>query len=146
MAQVAGYQAGFSVDEGVGDARPWDAWAMKRMTINNTETLDQLQKPVTERSTPVTDIRPAPGMRVVGIDTTVSVDITAVSRESDGPAPHRRAVHGADDHRRDWRSTLRAGRHPRRQTRLPRRLDEGDRPAGRAYYASWGIETGDKPH
>ena len=143
MMQAAGYKAGFSVDEGVADARPWDAFQMSRFTITSAETADSFKRRLLSGPLPVGNIQPAPGSRIVGINTTVTVDITDVPSDV-------------------TKITLRSGpsmRHMQIVTRNGRRYAEaaihggktgfraismtGTGSDGRKYYASWGIEIGD---
>jgi peptidoglycan/xylan/chitin deacetylase (PgdA/CDA1 family) len=144
LAQAVGYKAGFTVDEGVSDARPWDAFGMKRFTISNLETADSFRRRLLSGILPVTDIQPPPGSRSAGVDTTVSVNITGVPatitgmRLAGGPAtrPMQVVRRGAQKYAEILIHGGRTGFHAISM--------RGTGPDGRAYYASWGIETGDK--
>jgi peptidoglycan/xylan/chitin deacetylase (PgdA/CDA1 family) len=145
LAQAAGYKAAFSVDEGVADARPWDAYQMKRFTIGSGETPASFRLRLLSGPLPVSDIRPAPGTRVVGSNTTVTVDVTDVPADMTGlrltggsTLRHRRVVQRAG--RKYYEAVIQGGKIGFRALTL-----RAKGPDGRMYYASWGIEIGDKP-
>ena len=144
LAQAVGYKAGFSVDEGVADARQWDAFQMKRFTIENIDTAETFRQRLLSGLLPVTDIQPAPGSRSVGVDTTVSVNISAVPstitglRLAGGPKtrPMQVVQRGGQRYAEIFVHGGRVGFHAIGM--------KGTGPDGRMYFASWGIETGDK--
>lgn len=143
MVQAAGYKAGFSVDEAVADARAWDAFQMKRFTITRAETADSFRRRLLSGPLPVSDIEPSPGTRVVGVNTTVTVDITDVPANitgitlRGGPSMRRMQI-VARDGRKYAVGVIRGGKTGFRAISMT-----ASGPDGRKYYASWGIETGD---
>ena len=144
LARAVGYSAGFSVDEGVSDARPWDAFQMKRFTITSAETADSFRRRLLSGPLPVTDIQPAPGSRSVGTDTKVSVNIADVPSSiggvhlSGGPAMKKMQIVTRDG-KKYVEAVIHGGRVGFHAISVT-----GTDASGRAYYASWGIETGDK--
>jgi peptidoglycan/xylan/chitin deacetylase (PgdA/CDA1 family) len=144
MAQRAAYKLGFTVDEGIADARPWDAFQIKRFTISNVETTESFRRRLLSGALPVRDIHPAPGSRVVGTNATVTVDITDVPadirevRLSSGPALRKMKVVERDGRKYIEASFRQAKAGYRAMTMRGTGAD------GRAYYASWGIVLGDK--
>jgi peptidoglycan/xylan/chitin deacetylase (PgdA/CDA1 family) len=143
MAQRAGYKLGFSVDEGIADARPWDAFQIKRFTISNVETTQSFKRRLLSGPLPVRDIKPAPASRIVGTDATVTVDITGIPAEitdlklSSGPALRKMQI--VD---RDGRKYAEATFHKAKRGFRPITM-RGTGPDGRKYYASWAIVLGD---
>jgi len=143
MAQRAGYKAGFTVDEGVADARPWDAFGLKRFTIDPTQSLADFRDRLQSGPVPVTDIQPPPATRVAGITTTVSADITAVPPSighltmTSGPS-----MKGLHVETRDGRRYLVAVIR-RAKTGLRTIEVRGSDAGGREYVSSWVIVLGD---
>jgi peptidoglycan/xylan/chitin deacetylase (PgdA/CDA1 family) len=143
LAQAAGMKAGFSVDEGVADARPWDAFQMKRFTITNVGTMTGFKRRLLSGPLPVTDIQPAPGAWVKGKETTVSVDVSAVPAEltdlhlSGGPSMRAMKIVQRDG-KRYAEAQIKGGKTGFRAISM-----RATGPDGRMYYASWGIEMGD---
>jgi hypothetical protein len=139
-----GFKLGFTVDEGVSDVRPWDAFGMKRFTITRGETLKSFRRRLLSGPLPVGDIQPPPGSRVVGIDSTVTVDVTDIPadittvRLRSGPSMKKAKLV-----RRDGRTYMEARI---RKARVGFRVVSmsGTGPDGRRYYACWDMEMGDK--
>ena len=144
LAQAVGYKVAFSVDEGVADARPWDAFAMKRFTISSAETADSFRRRLLSGPLPVTNITPPPGVRVVGIDATVTVDITDMPADTRDihlkSGPSMRSMHIVE---RDGRRYAEAAIHKSKLGFRPISMT-GTGPDGRRYYSCWGMEMGDK--
>jgi peptidoglycan/xylan/chitin deacetylase (PgdA/CDA1 family) len=144
LAKALGYKAGFSVDEGVADARPWDAFQMKRFTITSAETPASFLRRLTSGPLPITDIQPAPGTRVVGTDTTVSVNISAIPpsltglKMIGGPSMGPMQIVQRNGFRYA-EARIHGGKTGFRAIAV-----KATGPDGRMYYASWGIETGDR--
>ena len=80
-AKAAGYKLGFTTEEGVADARPWDAMVMKRFTVDRADSIAGFTARLNSGVMEARHIEPAPGTRVRGITTTVTVDITDVPAE-----------------------------------------------------------------
>ena len=146
MAQRAGYKLGFTVDEGVADARAWDAFQMKRFTISNVETAASFKRRLTSGALQVRDIQPAPGSRIVGISTIVTVDITEVPADitnikmTSGPSMRTVRIVESDGHRYAVAALHKA------KTGFREISMSGTGADGRPYYAAWGIVLGDLPH
>jgi peptidoglycan/xylan/chitin deacetylase (PgdA/CDA1 family) len=79
-----GMKLGFTVDEGVADARPWDRLALKRFTVYRGRSLAEFKRRLTSTPLPATNIQPPPGSRVRGHDTSLTVDITALPADVKG--------------------------------------------------------------
>lgn len=146
MAQRAGYKLGFTTDEGIADARSWDAFQIKRFTISNLETADSFKRRLLSGALQVRDIQPAPASRVVGTSTTVTVDVTAVPadianvRLSSGPGLHNMQIV-----QRNGRKYVEASFN-KAKVGFREMTMRGTGSDGRKYYASWGIVLGDKPN
>ncbi|MDR3686888.1 MAG: polysaccharide deacetylase family protein [Coriobacteriia bacterium] len=146
MAQRAGYKLGFTTDEGIADARAWDAFQIKRFTITSAETALSFKRRLLSGALQVRDITPAPASRVVGITTTVTVDITAVPagitglRLTSGPSLHTTQFVERNGHRYAEALFSNAKVGFREISMLGTDAD------GRKYYASWGIVLGDLAH
>jgi peptidoglycan/xylan/chitin deacetylase (PgdA/CDA1 family) len=144
LAQAVGYKVAFTVDEGVADARPWDAFAMKRFTISSAETTDSFRRRLLSGPLPVTNIQPPPGSRVIGVDTTVTVDITDVPSTISGirlrSGPSMKAMHVVE---RNGRKYAEAVIHKSKRGFRPISMT-GTGQDGRRYYSCWGLEMGDK--
>ncbi|HEY5541497.1 MAG TPA: polysaccharide deacetylase family protein, partial [Coriobacteriia bacterium] len=146
MAQRAGYRLGFTVEEGVADARAWDAFQIKRFTISNLETTASFKRRLLSGVLPVRDIHPAPGSRVVGIDATVTVDISAMPagitdvKLSSGPGLRNMHIVQRRGHTYA-EATFHKAKVGFREISM-----RGTGADGRKYYASWGIVLGDLPH
>jgi peptidoglycan/xylan/chitin deacetylase (PgdA/CDA1 family) len=144
LAKSVGYKAGFTVDEGVADARPWDAFQMKRFTITSAETPASFLRRLTSGPLPVTDIQPAPGTRVVGVDTTVSVNVSAIPptltglKMVGGPSMSPMQIVERNGFRYA-EARIHGGKIGFRALSM-----KATGPDGRVYYASWGIEIGDR--
>lgn len=143
MAQRAGYKAGFTVDEGVADARPWDAFGLKRFVIQPTDSLGNFKACLNSAPMPVTDIQPPPATRVAGITTTVSVDITDVPPSvmgfsmTSGPSMKGLQIVSRNG-RRYAVAVIRKGKVGLREVET-RGVDN----SGREYVSSWVIVLGD---
>ena len=146
MAQRAGYKLGFTTDEGIADARPWDAFQIKRFTITSAETAVSFKRRLLSGALQVRNITPAPASRLVGTTTTVTVDITEVPagitglRLSSGPSLHKTQFVERNGHKYAEATFSKARVGFREITML------GVDATGRKYYASWGIVLGDLAH
>jgi peptidoglycan/xylan/chitin deacetylase (PgdA/CDA1 family) len=146
MAQRAGYKLGFTTDEGIADARPWDAFQIKRFTITSAETDVSFKRRLLSGALQVRDIVPAPASRLVGTTATVTVDITAVPagitglRLSSGPSLRKTQFVERNGHKYAEATFKKARVGFREITMLGVDAD------GRKYYASWGIVLGDLAH
>ena len=144
LARAVGYKAGFTVDEGVADARSWDAFQMKRFTISSAETNDSFRRRLLSGPLQVTDIQPAPGSRNTGTDTKVSINISGVPSAIGG----LHLIGGPS--MKKTQAVTRGGQKyieaviPGGRTGFHAISVKGTDADGRVYYASWGIETGDK--
>ena len=78
FARANGYKFGFTVDEGVADARPWDAMAMKRFTMDRSYSLATFMSLVNAAPLQVRDIQPGPASRVPGLATTIRMNVSEV--------------------------------------------------------------------
>lgn len=145
MAQRAGYRAGFTTDEGVADARGWDAYGMKRFTIERSDTLASFKARLTSAPMPGRDIQPPPATRVAGITTTVTVDVTDVPSSVQGlTLASGQSMKGQQIVERNGRRFVVA---QIRKARVGLRVVvlRGQDAAGRLYVSSWVIVLGDKP-
>lgn len=142
MAQKAGYALGFTTDEGVADARPWDALAMKRFTVQRSDSLDRFKARLDSEPMPITDIQPAPGARVIGISTTVTVDVTNVPEEVQGftltSGPSLKNVKIVERGGRRYAE----GRIAKGRVGLRVVVARGKDASGRVYVSSWVIVLG----
>ncbi len=142
-AKAAGYKLAFTTDEGVADARPWDAMIMKRFTINRADSVDGFKARLTSGVLEARHIVPSPGSRVRGTSTTVTVDITDVPpavkgiKISSGPSMKATATVNRGG-RRIAVAQLEKARVGFRQITL-RGIDG----AGKRYYYSWSLVLGD---
>jgi peptidoglycan/xylan/chitin deacetylase (PgdA/CDA1 family) len=142
-AKAAGYTLAFTTDEGIADARPWDAMIMKRFTINREDSLTGFQTRLHSGVVAARHIEPAPGTRVRGITTTVTVDITDVPASvkglkiSSGASMKATAIVNRGG-RRYAVARLNKARVGFRQITL-----RGIGDAGRRYYYSWSLVLGD---
>ena len=145
MTTSTGYKLGFTTEEGIADARPWDALAIKRFTMGPQDSLASFKTNLTGGALPVRDIQPAPGSRVVGVDTIVTVDITDAPvsvmdlRLSGGPSLPRMKIVTRNG-RRYAESAFRHAKAGFRQLSM-----RGTDASGKRYYASWSIVLGDLP-
>jgi peptidoglycan/xylan/chitin deacetylase (PgdA/CDA1 family)/predicted small lipoprotein YifL len=143
LCQAAGYKAGFTVDEGVADARAWDAFQLKRFTITSAETDRSFRRRLLSGPLQVSDIVPAPAERIAGINTTVSVDISAVPdtitdiRLRSGPSMKRMRI-VVRDGRKYAEAAIRRAKVGFRVVSMTA-VDTD----GRKYYASWSLVMGD---
>jgi peptidoglycan/xylan/chitin deacetylase (PgdA/CDA1 family) len=141
-AKAAGYQVAFTTDEGVADARSWDAMIMKRFTVNRSDSVEGFKSRLHSGVLSARGIQPPPGTRVRGITTTVTVDITDV------PA-------GVGDIKLSSGSSMKATTIVRRggrryaiarlnKARVGTRqiIISGVDGAGRRYYYSWSLGMG----
>jgi peptidoglycan/xylan/chitin deacetylase (PgdA/CDA1 family) len=146
MAQRVGYRLGFTTDEGIADARGWDAFQIKRFTISNVETAESFKRRLLSGALSVRDIQPAPAARVVGNDATVTVDISAVPADitgvklSSGPGLRNVQIVERNGHKYA-EATFKNAKVGFREMSM-----RGTGADGRKYYASWGIVLGDLPH
>jgi peptidoglycan/xylan/chitin deacetylase (PgdA/CDA1 family) len=144
LCQAAGYKAAFTVDEGVADARAWDAFQTKRFTISSTETDRSFRRRLLSGPLPVTNIVPAPGSRVVGIDATVTVDLSSVPdtitdiKLRSGPSMKQMKIVQRDG-RKYAEGAIRRAKTGFRVVSMTA-VD----PDGRKYYASWSLVMGDR--
>jgi len=142
-AKAVGYRVAFTTDEGVADARPWDAMIMKRFTINRGDSVAGFKTRLHSGVLEARDIQPPPGARVRGITTTVTVDITDVPAGvkgielSSGPSMKSTAIVKRDG-RRYAVARLNKTRVGFRQITL-----SGADESGRRYYSSWSLVMGD---
>ncbi len=142
-AKAAGYKLGFTTEEGIADARPWDAMVMKRLTIDRSDSIAGFKTRLNSGVMEARHIEPAPGARVRGITTTVTVDITDVPAEvkdiklSSGPSMKATTIVKKDG-RRYAVARLNKAKVGFRQVTL-----RGVDGAGRRYYASWSLVIGD---
>jgi peptidoglycan/xylan/chitin deacetylase (PgdA/CDA1 family) len=145
MTQANGYKLGFTTEEGIADARPWDAFVMKRFTMGPQDSLSAFKTNLTGGALQVRDIQPPPGTRVVGIDGTVTVDITDVPasitniRLSGGPSFSKMQIVERNG-RKYAESAFKGARIGFRQLSM-----RGDGADGKRYYASWSMVLGDLP-
>jgi peptidoglycan/xylan/chitin deacetylase (PgdA/CDA1 family) len=145
LAKAVGYEAGFCTDEGVADARAWDAFAMKRFTIFSYDTIASFKRRLLSAPLPVTDIQPPPGSRIVGTVATLTVDISAAPSSLGAlkltAGPSMRSVQIVEQGGRRYAlAQINGGKTGFREISM-----KAAGPDGTMYYASWGIETGDKP-
>jgi peptidoglycan/xylan/chitin deacetylase (PgdA/CDA1 family) len=144
LCQAAGYKVAFTVDEGVADARSWDAFQTKRFTISSTETDRSFRRRLLSGPLPVTNIVPAPGSRVVGIDATVTVDLSSVPdtitdiKLRSGPSMKRMRIVQRDG-RKYAEGAIRRAKTGFRVVSMTA-VDRD----GRKYYASWSLVMGDR--
>jgi len=142
-AKAAGYTLAFTTDEGVADARPWDAMIMKRFTVNRGDSIERFAARLQSGVLEARHIEPAPGTRVRGITATVTVDITDVPagvsgiKLSSGTSMKEATIVRRGD-RRYAIGLLKKTRVGTRQIIL-----SGQDAAGRAYYTSWCLVMGD---
>jgi len=142
-ALEAGYTLGFTTDEGVADARPWDAMAIKRFTISRDVSVAGFVSRLNSAALEARHIEPAPGARVRGITTTVTVDITDVPSSvtgiklTSGPSMKSSTIVRRGG-RRFAVGQIRKARVGSRQVTL-----SGIDAAGRRYYCSWSLVMGD---
>jgi hypothetical protein len=142
-AKAVGYKVAFTTDEGVADARPWDAMIMKRFTINRADSVDGFKARLESGVLEARHIVPSPGSRVRGASTTVTVDITDVPpavkgiKISSGPSMKATSTVNRGG-RRIAVARLEKARVGFRQITL-RGIDG----AGKRYYYSWSLVMGD---
>ena len=142
-AKAAGYKAAFTTDEGVADARPWDAMIMKRFTINRADSIAGFKARLNSGVLEVRDIEPSPGTRVRGITTTVTVDVTGVAADvkgiklTSGPSMKATTIVRRDG-RRYAVAHINKARVGSRQVTV-----SGVDGSGRRYYSSWSLVLGD---
>jgi peptidoglycan/xylan/chitin deacetylase (PgdA/CDA1 family) len=142
-AKAAGYKLAFTTDEGVADARPWDAMIMKRFTVNRADSLAGFKTRLHSGVLEARHIGPPPASRVRGITTTVSVDITDVPAEvRDIRISSGTSMKGTAIERRGGRryavARLNKARVGFRQITL-----RGVDASGRRYYYAWSLVMGD---
>jgi peptidoglycan/xylan/chitin deacetylase (PgdA/CDA1 family) len=141
--KAAGYTVAFTTDEGIADARPWDAMIMKRFTINRSDTVDGFRTRLNSGVLEARNVTPPPGARVRGITTTVTVDVTDVPaavkdiKISSG-ASMKGTVTVMRGGRRYAVARLNKARVGFRQITM-----RGVDAAGRRYYYSWSLVMGD---
>jgi peptidoglycan/xylan/chitin deacetylase (PgdA/CDA1 family) len=142
-AKAAGYKLGFTTDEGVADARPWDAMIMKRFTIDRADSIAGFKARLDSGVLDARHIEPPPGTRVRGITTTVTVDITDVPagvkgiKLSSGPSMKSTEIVRKNG-RRYAVARLNKTRVGSRQVTV-----SGVDGSGRRYYSSWSLVMGD---
>jgi peptidoglycan/xylan/chitin deacetylase (PgdA/CDA1 family) len=142
-AKAAGYELAFTTDEGIADARSWDAMIMKRFTISRADSLDGFRTRLNSGVLAARDIQPPPASRVRGITTTVTVDITDVPaavkdlKISSGTSMKATAIVKRGG-RRFAVARLNKARVGFRQITM-----RGVDAAGRRYYYSWSLVMGD---
>jgi peptidoglycan/xylan/chitin deacetylase (PgdA/CDA1 family) len=143
FARDNGYELGFTVDEGVADARSWDAMVMKRFTIDRSYSLDTFKSLLGAAPLQVRDIEPGPGSRVAGLETTITVDITDVPASVKGikiwggPSVKATTIFEKDGRRYARAPLLRSAVGLKPIT--VKAKDTG----GRKYFASWTLTMGD---
>ena len=143
FARDGGYQLGFTVDEGVADARTWDAMVMKRFTMDRSYSLDMFKSLLGAAPLQARDIQPGPGSRVVGLETTITIDITDVPASVKGikiwggPSVKATTIFEKDG-RRYASAPLR-----RSAVGLKAITVKAKDTSGRKYYASWTLTMGD---
>lgn len=144
LCQAAGYKAAFTVDEGVADARAWDAFQLKRFTISSAETDRSFRRRLLSGPLPATNIIPAPASRVVGVNTTVTVDLSSVPdtitdiKLRSGPSMKRMKIVERDG-RKYAEGAIRRAKTGFRVVSMT--AVDSD---GRKYYASWSLVMGDR--
>jgi hypothetical protein len=142
-AKAVGYKVAFTTDEGVADARPWNAMILKRFTINRADSLDGFRTRLHSGVLEVRDIQPPPASRVRGITATVTVDITDVGPEiKDIKIASGTSMKGTAIVKRGGRryavARLNKARIGFRQVTM-----RGVDASGRRYYCSWSLVIGD---
>ena len=139
----AGYDSAYTTEEGVADARPWDALVMKRFNISRGVSAAGFAKRLSTKPLPALELTPAPGSRVRGKNVNVSADITEVPAGVkhitlfSGNAMGKTTV-VVRDGRRYATGTIKNGRAGFRQITL-----QGEDGSGTQYVASWSIVLGD---
>jgi peptidoglycan/xylan/chitin deacetylase (PgdA/CDA1 family) len=142
-AKAAGYTVAFTTDEGIADARSWDAMIIKRFTINRSDSVDGFRARLNSGVLEARNVTPSPGTRVRGITTTVTVDITDVpATVKDIKISSGTSMKGTAIVKRGGRryavARLNKARVGFRQVTM-RGIDA----AGRRYYYSWSLVLGD---
>lgn len=143
LLKKAGYTLGFTVDEGVADARPWDSLGLKRFVIYSGESIAQFERRLTSTPIAAIDIQPGPGSRVVGTTATLTADISAVPTSvtgiafASGSAMGRTTIVSRDGKRF-------AVAHLKRTRRGFRNVSlRGTDAAGHKFVTMWGLVMGE---
>ncbi len=143
FASDSGYKLAFTVDEGVADARPWDAMVMKRFTMQRVYSLATFKSLLDAAPLQVRDIQPGPGSRVVGLATTIRVDITEVPASVKGikiyggPSVKVTTISEKDGHRYAAAPLVKSA------VGLKAITVKAHDTSGRKYFASWVLTMGD---
>ena len=143
FAGANGYKLAFTVDEGIADARPWDAMVMKRFTMQRVYSLATFKSLLNAAPLQVRDIQPGPGSRVVGLATTIRVDITDVPASVKGikiyggPSVKATTISQKDGRR------FAAAPLVKSAVGLKAITLKAHDTAGRKYFASWVLTMGD---
>lgn len=142
-AMAAGYQVAFTTDEGVADARPWDAMVMKRFTVSRADSVAGFQARLHSGVLEARDIQPPPGTRVRGITTTVTVDITDVPAQVKGIKLSSGASMKATTIVRRGGRRYAIARLNKARVGSRQIIMSGVDGSGRRNYASWSLVMGD---